>query len=101
MVVVGRTGVPLVSVREGGDEAVLLAAASPARWWSARIRWRPLAPPSRNAAPSWWCWTTAFSTPPGADLDVVIVSGDPRHERLLPRDRYGKARRRWARPGSW
>ena len=85
VVVVGRSGTPLVSVREGGDEAVLLARrfAGPVVVGEDRVA------AARVAAGE--CGAELLVLDDGfqhrrlaRDLDVVLVSGDPRQERLLP-----------------
>jgi tetraacyldisaccharide 4'-kinase len=85
VVIVGRSGTPLVSVREGGDEAVLLARrfAGPVVVGEDRVA------AARVAAGE--CGAELLVLDDGfqhrrlaRDLDVVLVSGDPRRERLLP-----------------
>jgi tetraacyldisaccharide 4'-kinase len=85
VVVVGRNGTPLVSVREGGDEAVLLARrfAGPVVVGEDRVAAARVAAGECNA--ELLVLDDGFQHRRLArDLDVVIVHGDPRQARLLP-----------------
>jgi tetraacyldisaccharide 4'-kinase len=85
VVVVGRDGTPLVSARDGGDEAVLLARrfAGPVVVGEDRVA------AAREACATFGAELIVLDDGfqhrrLGRDLDIVLLASDPSRERLLP-----------------